>query len=274
MRAAFNVAAETGDEWVIHCPVHEDDRPSAEVYVGPVQHRPKPRRDRLPGMWYCFSCGAKGQLQLDGQITVSELRSAVASLTPQDTTQTYYPYEWFRQYVTEQGRQYWARRGFRSHERHKFLLGHDETSPVYGMTDHRGRLLGVVQRTGGRPKYRYPTGVAVHTYLFASQYIVGDTVALTEGAVDAMALWQAGWPAVGQYGATLSGSQVSLLRRMGITTVVLAYDADDAGEYARGRVRAELGPSFLVRDLRWRGEAKDPAEIPRRVRASMLYLSQ
>jgi hypothetical protein len=102
----------------------------------------------------------------------------------------------------------------------------------------RGELLGVIKRYLDVPedglKYRYPKGFARNQNLFASWLVAEDddahTVVLVEGSIDAMMIWQAGFPAMAIYGSSISASQVRILRRLGITKVILMFDADEAGK--------------------------------------------
>ncbi len=114
---------------------------------------------------------------------------------------------------------------------------------MFPLTDIRGRVLGFgarAMREDQRPKYLntsdndvYHKGLHLYGADLARAHAArAGTVILCEGYTDAIALHQAGMRnAVGLMGTALTGDQVGELSRMA-QTVLLALDADSAGQEA------------------------------------------
>jgi DNA primase len=153
---------------------------------------------------------------------------------------------------------------------------------MFPLADIRGRVLGFGARAmreeqddggGARgPKYLntsdndvYHKGL--HLYgadLARSAAARAGEVILCEGYTDVIALRQAGLPnAVGLMGTALTGEQVAELARMA-QTVLLALDADSAGQDAMLRAaRLAAGRNLELRVVTLPG-GKDPAELVQR----------
>ena len=267
----MDVVQENGDEWTIRCPDpdHDDGTPSASVNV-------------VKGLWCCYSCGKGGRVDhlLDG-VRISEpdadenLDEIEKMLAAMDYSRQVYPESWLRQFQVPHP--YWESRGFDQGTCSDFNLGYDFASNccTYPIRDPHGNVLGVTRRRldGGTPKYKYPSGVDMGKCLFAYERVAAagcTRIAITEGALDAIALWQVGVPAVAQYGSRLRPAQVNLLRGLGLSSLVLVYDMDKAGRDAadyvingepRKRISApDLG--CIIEVARWSSdEAKDAADL-------------
>ena len=111
------------------------------------------------------------------------------------------------------------------------------------------------------PKYMYYKGFPRKTSLFASWLVAKtktDHVVVTEGSLDAVSVWQAGYPSVAQFGSSISREQILLLRRLGIHRVTLFYDNDKAGRQATLDAVSMLR-DFLVYTVAYDdGDPKDP----------------
>jgi hypothetical protein len=288
----LDVRKESGDELDIICPVHEDSNPSARVNVS-------------KGVWYCHTCHASGKLEdllksiVGGGVIISNEVDIDRLTKPDlDDEPTYYRESWLDQFTGDID--YWAERGLKLSTIKRFRLGTDiETGyPVYPIRDEYGRVLGVTMRRTekwARPKYLYPSGVKVHDELFglyeARQEARSSEVFLTEGAIDAMALWDVGATAMAIYSSRISDEQVAKLRRFGPSVVTLAFDDDEAGDKAiwgweskrggliPGAVHALRG--FVVQRVDWsllrgpqrpqrRSQQLDPASISRRKRRELI----
>lgn len=138
---------------------------------------------------------------------------------------------------------YWEDRGFTPETVEMFELGNSPISDDYGkfvtipLRNDRGELLGVIKRYLGENvelRYRYPKGFKRSINLFASWKVAEDqdidTVILTEGSIDAIKCWQAGYPALAIYGSSVSSKQIAALKELGIKNVVLFFDNDKAGK--------------------------------------------
>ena len=268
IRDVLGVREQPGDEWQCFCfsPEHDNrNTPSASVNV-------------RKGLWVCYSCGRGGSVVslLSGvQIadpSVSEYLSDVeADLRRLEQSahqqQTRLPEAYLRLY-TSNVHPAWVERGFSQQAIDYFSLGYDyETDCLtYPLRDLDGSLLGVVRRRldGGRPKYLYPKGFDVHDLLFRYHEAPhGDTLILVEGALDSIALYDAGLFALAIYGGHLSEVQLHLLARRNPKLVILAFDNDEAGEdLVTDVMTTDLPLVTEIKTVDWTGvSAKDVAEL-------------
>lgn len=260
----LSVAARSGPEWMTNCPGCS----GSDCLQFNVEK----------GLFNCFSCGFKGtaktlvrkmgevwsepgasvevlQMKLDALVNPTVLRRS--DPIPEATLLRY-------------GRvphRYWIKRGFTRETIKAFDLGYDALSSCCTIPyrSPEGSLLGVIlRRTDGEfPKYRYPKGFDRAGSLFGSWKIDGPEVALVEGSLDAISCWQAGVPALAQYGSSISRGQIKLLLRLGIRRVVLMYDNDAAGHKAVEVAHEMLdGSGVLIRDVQYDdGDPSDPGEM-------------
>lgn len=245
----------SGTERMFLCPVHGDNNPSASVNV-------------LKGVWVCYSCGARGTLDsviTDPNLQMDALDELVKSL--QDELEpVYYTESWLNQFDSGPVHAYWISRFGYAAIKH-FRLGYDPArhAVTYPLRTPGGRVLGVVRRrleNDGGPKYVYPTGTNVSELLFNFSADATPVVYLVEGALDAVACWEAGVEAFAIYGARISEQQLALLDRTGAVDVVCVFDQDEAGESAYAGVK-ELAKDKFVHRMSWdRALGKDIAELP------------
>jgi DNA primase len=146
---------------------------------------------------------------------------------------------------------------------------------MFPLADIRGRVLGFgarAMREDQRPKYLNTADNAIYqkgSHLFGAHLArphaarAGEVI-LCEGYTDTIALHQAGMRnAVGLMGTALTDEQVAELARMA-NTVLLALDADSAGQEAMlrsARVAARRRLELRVVEL---PEGADPAELIQR----------
>lgn len=223
------------------CIFHNDHNASMQV-------------NRETGLFLCFSCGASGgpqtlyrELGLDFSGVENDLSGVIRQLEEIDRQQSSrrepvkigYPESYLQQFDMDTN--YWSLRDIGPEMVKKFKLGYDILGDymTIPMRDMNGTLLGVTKRyrniedspTGDR--YKYPAGFQRKENLYASWLIAQDdgatTVALTEGALDTIKVWQAGHPSCAVYGNSLSTHQVRLLVRLGVQRVILFPDNDAGG---------------------------------------------
>ncbi|TVR85825.1 MAG: DNA primase [Trueperaceae bacterium] len=143
---------------------------------------------------------------------------------------------------------------------------------IFPIRDGLGRLLGFAGRVLGDalPKYLNTP----ETDLFKkSELLYGldraraairasGEVVVVEGYMDVIALHQEGFPnAVAALGATLTTEQAEVLARLDARRVLLAFDADEAGQRAvLGGLDQSVGRRFLVQAVSV-PDAKDPADV-------------
>lgn len=256
------------DEWPTFCfsPDHDNkNTPSASVNV-------------RKGLWVCYSCGRGG--------SVSALLTGVPISDP-STSQYLGDVEDLLRHVDEVDHEYykclpeawlslfagephpaWYERGVSRSAIEHFSLGYDHETDclTYPLRDLHGRVLGVVRRRldGGKPKYKYPAGIDIHDLLFRyHEAPCGEPIVVVEGALDAIALYDAGIFAVAIYGGHMSPTQEELIRRLYPSEVVLAFDNDEAGEdLTRSVLETDMCLVASMRKVSWVGiDAKDVAEL-------------
>jgi DNA primase len=150
-----------------------------------------------------------------------------------------------------------------------FGLGFDYESgcPTYPLRNEDGALIGLVRRRlePDGPKYVYPQHIKISELLFGWEKWNDDfdgPVVLVEGAMDVVALWEAGVPALGIYGSRFSERQGKMVRSLYPKYVVCAFDMDAAGDQATKRVYDLVGDYVTVYRASWDpDEAKDVAEL-------------
>lgn len=237
VEANLDVGIKSQNEWMTRCPKHEDAKPSLQINVE-------------KGLFVCFSCGWKGSIKrignylgvnvAAGEISDASLMKLIESIVakPEDSILVR-PESYLRRYTTTETN-YWRGRGFTMDTINKYQLGYDvfanaATIPVRGTN---GELYGVTRRfmaNDSPVKYKYPKHFIRRNNLFGSWVAksANDTMAvLVEGGVDQMAVDQAGYLSLATYGSSLSRMQVRLLYELGIESVVLFFDDDDAGREA------------------------------------------
>lgn len=249
-----------GRERAFFCPVHPNtNTPAASVNVE-------------KGVWVCYSCGAKGKV--GDEIVIPDDTRLLSALDALEIDSRVYPEAWLDQFSARS--EYWESR-FTPDAIAHFRLGYDAVKqmPCYPLRDNHGGVLGVVYRNmdpeSGR-KYIYPRGVKISHYLFAGEPVHTPVVVLTEGATDAIAVWEVGVRGVASYGASLSDTQVAALLRIGPRTVLLGHDQDRAGHRAAEAAAARLGAAGVVTHrLRWDlDDAKDLAALPTETRQKIM----
>jgi DNA primase len=146
---------------------------------------------------------------------------------------------------------------------------------MFPLTDIRGRVLGFgarAMREDQRPKYLntsdndvYHKGLHLYGADLARAHAArAGSVVLCEGYTDAIALHQAGMRnAVGLMGTALTGDQVGELSRMA-QTVLLALDADSAGQEAMLRASGLAAKRNLELRVVPLPAGADPADLIQR----------
>lgn len=251
------IASGWGTERSFNCHVHDDSNASASVNVE-------------KGVWFCYACGAKGKVNdviENPDMTYLPKRIERMLEVPPEP----YPESWLDLFDAEI-HEYWLERFLPTTCRH-FRLGYDPSvgKPCYPLRYEDGAVAGLVYRSidGSEPKYKYPWGIDVTQLLFNHEPYVVNDLWVTEGAADAMAVWESGVlgehdAVVAMYGSDLKMAQVDLIRRREPERVVFCTDMDNAGmqAYVRGSVLLKQAGIKSVRCTWNRALGKDPGEIP------------
>lgn len=241
-----------GTERPFLCPVHGDSRPSASLNM-------------LKQKWICYTCGAHGSLSGEAALMEPDYMQLKLWLLDKLEENRVYPESWLSRWDAGPVHPYWSERTGDAAARH-FRLGFDQSvnAVTYPLRKTDGAVLGVVRRSldpDAGAKYRYPKGVDVGRLLFNYTTDQRRAVVLCEGALDAVALWNAGVDAFAIYGARLSHEQVKLVDKIDPTYVYTAFDNDDAGYSAHRQVEQAM-PHRLVSRVTWPASwGKDVDEI-------------
>jgi DNA primase len=275
----FDVRLRSGDEWSVLCPLHQDHTPSFSVNV-------------RSGLYYCHVCKRGGHINklasdrgfapaddLDASLVylrdqLDAIKEGLDDEDDEDDTDTYdglkiVDESLLRRY--EFDTDYWrVQRKLSDQTIAVFQLGYDPLTsrPTIPLRSVSGDLLGVIVRKldGSFPKYKNPPGFTRTTALFGSwlyDQLPADVteVAIVEGPVDAIKCWQAGVPALAQFGSSLSEDQVDLLHRLGVYTVTLFYDNDKGGYDATLHALPLLG-EFRVKLVGYESSRQsDPGKV-------------
>lgn len=274
----LDVRSQMGNEWLVMCPFHENARtPSCCINVS-------------KGLFVCYSCGEKGTLQvmadrirkpLTAHYSTGDLRGQLAQFDKVVEVKVYSA-DFLDRFKSGQPHRYWLQRGLSRQTIKDWQLGYDAqadavTIPIRSV---KGEVLGVVRRLTHNPKqgprYLYPKGFKISWHLFGAH--MADKVenkgklVITEGAIDCLAMWEAGQPAVALLGAQLHPHQLTLLSSLGYDDLVLFLDRDEAGIHGTLKAAAMLvaeGYNVSVAQYPDDSSGKDPDSLLRdeRVRA-------
>lgn len=247
-----------GIERPFRCSEHNDHQSSASVNV-------------LKGVWCCYACGAAGTVSGKKAPSVTDLE---AMLEPEKSVRVYAE-TYLRLFDVRLGN--FAARFPEWLRRHAGLgfdpLTGDATFPV---RTPELRLAGVGRRKenpGDGPRYVYPPRWAASRSLFVVG-APGDVLVLVEGAADASSVAETGAYAAGVYGSGLHKPQIELVMRLNPKLVLVAFDADEAGQAGMKRAVFALNALVPTEFVDWRlGGKKDPAELEVGVRSELLAQS-
>lgn len=170
-----------------------------------------------------------------------------------------------------EGEAYLLGRGFTRETMQRFKLGYDAqrhcvTIPYNPQGSYYGRrsLLPEEKIPDGKGKYdKLPRAIAGAEPLFnGSALYSGDIVFVTEGALDAISIAQAGGAAVALNGTGFNKLIDQLKKKPTAAAIVLCLDNDDAGRTATAAIGAaldEIGAFCVTGTAAIMGEAQDPA---------------
>lgn len=256
-----------GNERTFVCHAHSDHQASASVNI-------------TKGLWVCYACDARGTTEGLIELTPDLVRQRLREQErrSREAQHPTYPESWLNIFTASGPGEYWLSR-FNEHTCSHFQLGQlaDRSASVYPMRDNQGSLLGIVRRdtSDGATKYVYPFNVSVRDMLFNYAGSTQDDVVLTEGATDAMAVWEAStrFAPMAIYGSSMRDTQVELLARYAPKRIILAFDRDRAGlrltVQAIEKLQQRL-PHVPLLVTRWRGY-KDLSEMPPEARNEVLH---
>jgi len=278
----LTVHSRSGEEWQCLCPYHEDTSPSFSINV-------------RKGLFICYACDAKGTVEslaehlnaakpAGDDLSVSEIRKKISQVTGNIPARRFLSNDMPKAYQLGDYRKEWAKRGITSDIVFDlFSLGYDVLKdeliiPVHAPDSNR--LVSYIKRRvnpdPGQPKYLYQKGFSISHNLFGSWQVRSSepmvdrapAVAVTEGSIDTLALWQVGIPSVALLGARVSVTQKKLLQQLDPMYLVCMTDRDVAGRHAAESLAVLMAGTGIrvVEPTYWPQGAKDPAEIPEQYR--------
>lgn len=259
---AFQDRKDSGDNIMVHCPYHNDRRPSAGIR-------------KSDGLFHCFGCqethslpevishlfnaddiGAYGwKWLLKNFLTISvEERNDI----PLDLERnTLYNVSESKEYVSEEEldsyrytHPYWTKRGIVDENIIElFDLGYSKTEQMITMPnyDKDGNCVFVAKRSVKTKFFSYPNNASKCCYGIYQLYNLKEfpkTVWITESMIDTLRLWQ-----LGIYSIALNGlgnhRQIKELNEMPCREFVIATDMDIAGKNAREKLKLQLNHKLL-----------------------------
>lgn len=141
---------------------------------------------------------------------------------------------------------YLARRGVSDEVQKLFCIGYDRNSKAIAMPwfNLDKQIVNIKYRSTYCKKFWYePGGQRVTNYLYGLaqvKYKKIEDIALVESEIDAMYLWSNGIPAIAAGHAGLSDNQLNELSKVGIRSITLAMDNDEAGNRFKEQCKDKL----------------------------------
>ena len=260
----YGVAVEYGEEIMVNCPFHEDNRVSCAINLD-------------KGVWICFAgCGQGGLKgfikelsgkswdEINSEIQTKELDldlSFLDELKPEENEVAYEEPVGLEEVPSN----HWIyKRGFNQDtiitwgcKVNKYL---DFMIPA---KDGDNKTVGwIARRKNAIPKYMFSKGFAKSRNLFGIAHLIEtNKIYLVEGALDCMWLQQHGYPSLAILGASVSKKQIELIRELRPSEMVLALDNDEAGQRGTNKATRDMKNKFMISYLKLPKNYKDIQEI-------------
>ena len=260
-----------GNEWQCLCPFHDERDASFSINV-------------QRGLFICYACGEKGAFpklvehitgeRSDFVVTTStaDLRRKLKDLDAPEEPEPELDPAWIDYWKL--GRERWADRSITSEAvLDAFDLGYsiEDDALMIPLHDRWGTPLGAVRRffepVEGQPKYKYPRGLKISELLYGfhqAAKVDGLTqLAVTEGSIDTLTLWQHDIPSVALLGARCSAAQLKLLEALSPVELLILTDNDAAGRACKAQLKELLvGTGILTSSPGyWPRECKDIGDM-------------
>ena len=259
--AGVDVEAEFGNELIVFCPYHNNNRtPAGEV-------------SKEHGRFFCFGCQTTKSLEefimfMTGRSyfeTLRYIKSKGSEVNLESViNKTLYSPPDFVQYdevlikrlnnqALESPRsvRYFEGRKITKESMLKFNLGFSEKQDSVTVPMHSpdGMCIGFVARTIEGKEFKNTPGLPKSKILFNLHRVkTSNIVYIVESSFDAIRLDQVGFPAVATLGANVSVSQIRLLEKY-FNNVVLVADNDEAGKIMTEKLVEKLGHIVTVINL-------------------------
>lgn len=239
------------------CPLHDDASPSFTIHLE-------------DGAWKCYAgCGSSNDLAvLVAEATGEDVRvarrrllrgmpvtqSALDRVLAEVTTELDLEEERKAPLNYQHGvvHRYLLDRGFTVDTCKEWDIGWDPAGAIVLPATEHGSLVGLVRRNLNKPNKKYENSEGFYPgkrgHLWGLDHVLpeSDWCILTEGPLDALWLWQCGWPAVSLLGSSLSSRQAEAIKRR-FWRVVTAFDADLVGQKITREATKELASLWVQR---------------------------
>ena len=259
--AGVDVEAEFGNELIVFCPYHNNNRtPAGEV-------------SKEHGRFFCFGCQTTKSLEefimfMTGRSyfeTLRYIKSKGSEVNLESViNKTLYSPPDFVQYdevlikrlnnqalESPRASRYFEGRNITKESMIKFGLGFSEKQDSVTIPMHSpdGMCIGFVARTIEGKEFKNTPGLPKSKILFNLHRVKSSNVVyIVESSFDAIRLDQVGFPAVATLGANVSVSQIRLLEKY-FNNVVLVADNDEAGKIMTEKLVEKLGHIVTVINL-------------------------
>jgi DNA primase len=268
-QVGVKIAYHTSTDIACYCPFH-DNRDSPAFNISKHTY-----------LWKCWNgkCNQHGNLitlltkkgytnseakrmLLTGEINSDDFADYIANILKEDDDANN---EWdgfdtqiFRDEDESNGftaRQYLEDRGISNESYDHFRMGYSSKKRmlVIPVFTERGKLAGIIGRSIENKRYQYSSGLDRSGILWGLNFALQDRHAndliLTEGALDAVAIWQSGAKCVAAVlGSAISKNQWKLIKE-NFVNVTCFFDNDDAGNALRNSIledQPDLGTSCVT----------------------------
>ena len=263
----FGVTTGNQENIKLRCLFHDDSDPSMSFHLD-------------KGVYKCFSCSAHGGilniakelgLTIVNHDYIEELDDPDAEWTAfarslaeredAEDTDTYLSEKRLQPYLAARNRyRVWARRGVTRKTVDEFQLGYDVLNnhlTIPCRHSWNNKLVGITRRQlnlGAKPKYLDAKGFRKRQSIFGT-WVNDDSPlrdspdrwVLTEGPIDAIKVWQAGYNGRAIMGGELTRDQVQLMLKLGVENVVLFFDDDKPGFKKAASAMGRLQRKFQLK---------------------------
>lgn len=124
-----------------------------------------------------------------------------------------------------------------------------------------GQLANVKYRNTDKKLFFYENdGISIRTLVFGLDIVYNEgirKVAVCEAEVDALSLWEVGLPAIALGTSSMSPEQAELILKSPIDHLVIATDADAAGDKVAKQIKELMGGMVHTTRKKWQDGNKD-----------------
>lgn len=166
---------------------------------------------------------------------------------------------------------YMAHRGISEKVADAFELGYDKASDsiVLPLFDKDNKCIMLIKRAVDAHRYMNTSGASKTDSVFGiqmvykklNQLVNSPYVFVVEGPFDVLKMWENGFPAVGIMQASISETQINLIKKLPFQKIVIATDNDEAGRSVANKLADKLSDSKEVFILQYPKGIKDPGDM-------------